>query len=330
MASFHEFDIGGIRIGGPVVLGPMAGVTSLAYRDFMKPFGVALSYSEMISDYGLVYGNKETLSYCTTSKADRPVGLQLFGNDAEITKKAVSILEKDYDYDILDINLGCPVYKVTKTGAGSAWLRNPAGLYEYMKAVVGVSHKPVTAKIRLGWDESSLNFETVCEVLERAGVKAISIHSRTSKQGYSGAARHELLAGLGKRLSVPLIISGDINDPLKADRWMELTGAKAVMVARGGVGNPWLISAINSQITHGSAIKRFSLERQVGFASSFAESLIAEKGERIAIMRLRGLLPHFFTGYPGSKRLSIEVSQTMASAKDLHKTIEGIRVRGNL
>jgi nifR3 family TIM-barrel protein len=330
MGEFKEFSIGGVPIKGPVILGPMAGVTSLAYRNFMKPFGVALSYSEMISDYGIVYGNKETYEYCETSKIDHPVGLQLFGNDASITSKAIAILEKGYDYDILDINLGCPVYKVVKTGAGSAWLREPAKLYDYMKAVVEASHKPVTAKIRLGWDESSINFIEVCDVLEKAGVKAVTIHSRTTKQSYSGNARHELLKGLGGRLSIPLFISGDINDPIKAKEWFDMTGASGIMVARGGLGNPWLICAINAQITHGLLPEHFSLMHQVDYAEAFSKALISSKGERSAIMQLRGLLPHFFAGFAGSKRISIEISQTMNSIDDLDKIIDGIRHREHL
>jgi tRNA-dihydrouridine synthase B len=330
MNEFKEFSIGGVPIKGPVILGPMAGVTTLAYRDFMKPFGVSLSYSEMISDYGIVYGNKETFAYCVTSKADHPVGLQLFGNDPSVTSKAIGIIEKGYDYDILDINLGCPVYKVIKTGAGSAWLRAPDKLYEYMRAVVAASSKPVTAKIRLGWDESSINFQEVSKLLVNAGVKAITIHSRTSKQAYSGTARHELLKGLGNELGVPLCISGDINDPVKAKEWADLSGASAVMVARGGLGNPWLIAAINAQFTSGLLPEHFSLGDQVNYAEAFAKALITEKGERAAIMQLRGLLPHFFSGYPGSKRISIEISQTMNSLEDLTKLLDGVRRRGHL
>jgi len=133
--------IGNIDIQTPVVLGPMAGVTTLAYREFMKPFGVGLSFSEMISDCGIYYGNAETYTYLATAKSDRPVGLQLFGSKAEISAKAISILENKADYDLLDINLGCPVYKVTKTGAGSAWLKHPQELYAYMRTIVATSHK---------------------------------------------------------------------------------------------------------------------------------------------------------------------------------------------
>jgi tRNA-dihydrouridine synthase B len=330
MELFKPFKIGDVEIRGPVVLGPMAGVTTLAYREFMKPFGVALSYSEMISDYGIVYGNKETFTYLATSTIDRPVGLQIFGNDPEISTKAIQIIEKTASYDILDLNLGCPVYKVTKTGAGSAWLKDPSKLYDYVRAVVNASHKPVTAKIRLGWDESSINFDKVGTLLVQAGIKALTIHTRTAKQGYSGMARTELLNGFGQKLGIPLVISGDINDPETAFKWKESTGASAVMVARGGVGNPWLVEALNALAFGQELPSRYSLEKQVSFAEQFAQKLVAEKGEKVAIMQLRGLLPHFFGGFPGSKRISIEISQTMDSAEDLEKIFKGIRNRGRL
>jgi nifR3 family TIM-barrel protein len=191
--------IGDLEIKGHVILGPMAGVTTLAYREFMKPFGVALSYSEMVSDCGLVYENKKTYEYLATSEVDRPVGIQLFGFDAEKTCRAIEICEKEAEYDVLDINLGCPVFKVTKTGAGSAWLKKPNDLYYYMKKICETSHKPVTAKIRLGWDEKNINVFEVAKGLELAGVKAITIHCRTSKQGYSGVADYKAIAGLKKR-----------------------------------------------------------------------------------------------------------------------------------
>ncbi|MCH4211107.1 MAG: tRNA-dihydrouridine synthase family protein, partial [Bacilli bacterium] len=168
--------IADIEIKTPVILAPMAGVTTLAYREFMKPFGVGLSYSEMISDCGLVYGNALTREYAKTSKIDHPVGLQLFGNDPAIAKKAIAILEGIASYDILDVNLGCPVYKVTKTGAGSAMLKDPNTLYTYMREVVSSSHKPVSAKIRLGWDSQSINVREVASLLEKTGVSLISIH----------------------------------------------------------------------------------------------------------------------------------------------------------
>ena len=296
--------IGDIEIKGKVVLGPMAGVTTLAYREFMKPFGVGLSFSEMISDCGIVYGNDRTYEYLKTSSVDRPVGLQLFGFSLENTLKAIDIVEKEAEYDILDINLGCPVYKVVKTGAGSAWLKRPKELYEYMKAIVERSHKPVTAKIRLGWDDDSINFEEVALLLEKAGVAAITIHARTSKAGYSGKANYEMLAGLKEKLNIPLIISGDIFTPEDAKRAVEITHADMVMVARGGMGNPYLVTQINEYLENGVLLPSPDVLKQVDYAEDFASRLIALKGEHIAIQELKGLLPHFFSGFPGYKNLA--------------------------
>ena len=156
-----------IEIQGHVILGPMAGVTTLAYRDFMKPFGVGLSYSEMISDCGIDYGNSRTFEYLQTSKLDRPVGLQLFGFSAQNAVKAIEIIEKCADFDILDINLGCPVFKVTKTGAGSARLKDPVALEEYMKEICRVSTKPDSAKNRHGGDEKSNKSNESAETREK-------------------------------------------------------------------------------------------------------------------------------------------------------------------
>ena len=322
--------IGPLDIQTPVLLGPMAGVTSLAYRDFMKPFGVGLSFSEMISDCGIFYGNAETYTYLATSKTDRPVGLQLFGSDPEITAKAISILENKADYDLLDINLGCPVYKVTKTGAGSAWLKHPQELYGYMRAVVSASHKPVSAKIRLGWDDSSINFHEVSELLVQAGVSLLTIHARTSKQMYLGEAHYDPLKDFGKTLGIPLAVSGDIFTPEKAMDVLQMTGASFVMVARGGLGNPRLISNISHLYRGEGKEGDASVAEEIAWARSFAERLVEEKGERVALMQLRGLVPHFFSGFPGYKKIRSEIAMNIKTFDDLTRILDGIEKRGRL
>ena len=205
------FKIGNIEINGKVVLAPMAGVTSLAYRDFMKPFGVALTVTEMVSDCGLIYDNSRTKDYIVTSEVERPVAIQLFGGNADQIVEAIKIVEKvNPNYDIIDINLGCPVNKVVTSGAGSALLKNPQELESFMKKVVDSTSKPVTAKIRLGYTEDSINFKENIKALENAGVAAIAIHARTRNQMYAGKARYDLLKDLRDEMSVPLIVSGDI------------------------------------------------------------------------------------------------------------------------
>ena len=307
-----------IEIKSHVVLAPMAGVTFLSYRNFMKPFGVGLSVTEMVSDCGLIYGNKTTLEYIQTSKVDRPTAIQLFGSSSETLCKAIDVvLERNKDFDMFDINLGCPVPKVTKTGAGSALLKDPKKLNEIMSEVVKHSPKPVTAKIRLGWDDNSINvFENV-KALEEAGVAAIGIHARTTKQGYSGKANYELIRDLGSNMSVPLIISGDIftlDDAIKAT---EITKATAVMVARGGMGNPYLVTQIDHYFKTGEKLEPQSLEESVSNLSRLTDMMIEEKGEKRAMMILRGIAPKFFNSMPSAKKLKSELAQGLTTRQTM-------------
>ncbi len=327
--NFPAMKIGDVEIKGHVVLGPMAGITTLAYREFMKPFGVGLSYSEMVSDCGLDYKNKRTYEYLATSNEDRPVGIQLFGFSLEHAVPAIKICEEKCDYDILDINLGCPVTKVVKTGAGSAWLKDPDSLYLYIKGIVEASHKPVTAKIRLGWDEESVNVFEVAKKLEEAGVSGLTVHSRTRAQGYSGFADHSRIAGLKEALSIPLIVSGDIFTPEDAKKAIEITHADAVMVARGAVGHPYLVTQINHYLDTGERLPDPTPAEQARYALDFAHRLIALKGEATAVRELRGILPHFFSGYPGFKKLRNEITLNIKTSRDVELLLDGVIKRGN-
>ena len=186
------------EINGKVVLGPMAGITSSGYREFMAPFGVDVCVTEMVSDMGLIYGNDETSTYIDFQRIDSCLaGVQLFGHDPECIKKATKIvLEKNHDVDFFDINMGCPVPKVVNTGAGSSLMKNPKLCGEIVRAVRSVTNKPVTAKIRLGWDKHSMNYLEVIQELENAGVSMIAIHARTRKELYTGEPHFDLLKDL--------------------------------------------------------------------------------------------------------------------------------------
>lgn len=325
-----HMDIKGIKTNGRVILGPMAGITSLAYRRFMKPFGVALSVSEMISDCGINYNNKRTLEYLKTSEDDRPVALQLFGFSSENTVKAIETLESLASFDMLDINLGCPVHKVVKTGAGSAWLKEPMKLYEYMCDIVRASHHPVSAKIRLGWDSSSINVFEVSSLLEKAGISLLTVHARTSVQGYSGTPSWEEIKGLGKTLSIPLCVSGDIFTPEAALEAMDIAKASFVMVARGAVGNPLLVTNINRALEGKSLLQRPSAKQQALYAKEFASLLKEEKGERIASLDLRGILPHFFSEFRGYKKIRTEIALHTKTYEEMIRVLDGIIARESI
>lgn len=320
------FKIGNIEIKGKVVLAPMAGVTSLAYRSFMKMFGVDLTVTEMVSDCGLIYENAKTLDYIKTIEEERPVAIQLFGNDAETIIKAMKICEKEnLNFDIFDINLGCPVPKVTKAGSGSALLKNPAKLQEMFTKICSSTTKPVTAKIRLGWNDDSINFMDNIKALEAAGIAAIGIHARTTAQLYSGKPRYELLKDLREKMNVPLIVSGDIytlDDAIKA---LEITKADAVMVARGGVGNPQLVRQIYQYFLDGTRLPNSSLEENLSYLREFTDMLIEEKGEYRAMSILRGIAPKFLDGYPGMKPYKNMLAQSLTTRASLERILSDIR-----
>ena len=318
--------IGNIEIKSRVVLAPMAGITSLAYRKFMKRFGVGLTVTEMVSDCGLIYGNEKTIDYLKTADEERPVAIQLFGADAKNICKAIDIVLKENPHiDFIDINLGCPVPKVTKTGAGSALLKDPEKLYKFMKEICDYSPIPVTAKIRLGWDEKSMNFLENIAVLEKAGVKAIGLHTRTAKQGYSGKANYEIIKDLQEKMSVPLIISGDIYSLDETVKFLNISKATAVMVARGGVGHPRLIQQLNHYFETGEKLPDVSLEENIDYLLDFTDMLIEEKGEYKAMMLLRGIAPKFFDGYPSTKKIKNAIAQTLTTRDSLVRILSEYR-----
>lgn len=317
--------IGNIEIESKVVLAPMAGVTSLAYRKFMKPFGVGLTVTEMVSDCGLIYDNKKTLDYIKTFDGEHPIAIQLFGSDSDKINKAIDIvLKNNPEVDIIDINLGCPVPKVTSTGAGSALLKDTAKLEKFMKEIVEHSPIPVTAKIRLGWNEENINFIDNIKALENAGVKAIGIHVRTTSQMYAGKARYELITNLREKMSVPLIVSGDIYSLDDAIKALEISKADAVMVARGGTGNPTLVKQIDTYFKTGERLPNASLEENIKYLLEFTDLLIEEKGEYRAMSILRGIAPKFFNGYPGMKQIKNQIAQTITTKESLLKILNNI------
>ena len=320
------YKIGNIEIESKVVLAPMAGVTSLAYRNFMKPFGVGLVVTEMVSDCGLIYENKKTIDYLKTSNIERPVAIQLFGSDAETIIKAMEVCEKENsNFDFFDINLGCPVPKVTKAGSGSALLKNSAKLRDMFTKICAATTKPVTAKIRLGWSEDSINFLENIKALEDAGIAAIGIHARTTAQSYSGKARYELLKDLRNKMSVPLFVSGDIytlDDAIKA---LEITKADGVMVARGGVGNPQLVRQIDRYFKTGERLPNSTLEENLNYLRQFADMLVEEKGEFRAMSILRGIAPKFLDGFPGMKPYKNMLAQSLTTRASLERILSEIR-----
>lgn len=295
-----SLNIKDLNLKGKVILAPMAGVTSFSYRKFLNQFGPAITYTEMISDCGLIYGNKKTFEMLYTDGSDRPLGVQLFGGKKETILQAIDILESlNFDYDVLDINLACPVNKVVKSNGGSSWLKDQNALFDLMSEVVKKSKKPVSAKVRLGYNDININDTVV--TLEKAGVSFIMIHARTKKDLYHGTPHFEELAKVRDLIKIPFGVSGNIYTVEDALNALKITRADAILVARGGIGNPLLVKNINNTLNN-LPLEETNFEKQAKFFKEYKDLLVNEKGEKIALSILKGIAPKFFTMFKESSK----------------------------
>ncbi len=240
--NLPHIHINSLKLLNPVILAPMAGITCLPYRRIMKSFGAGLVLTEMISANGLVHDGRKTRELFVSHQEEFPLGIQLFGDSPEVLAKAAEMIADEGS--LLDINMGCPVKKVIRSGAGSALLQKPQRIGRILSAVRKAYFGPLTIKIRSGWDIQSLNFLEIGRIAEAEGVNAITLHPRTRDQGFSGQAQWAQIAELKAILKIPVIGSGDIFDAEDAVRMFQQTGCDAIMIGRGGYGNPWLISQI--------------------------------------------------------------------------------------
>ena len=309
--------LGNYEIKGKVVLAPMAGFTSEGYRKYLNTFGVDVCVTEM----GLIYENQETKNYITYKRDNTITGVQLFGHDPEcLAKAALKALEINPDIEFFDVNMGCPVPKVVKTGAGSALLDYPETIKEIIIKIKETTGLPVTAKIRLGFNDINV-FDTI-KVLEEAGVAAIGIHARLRKDYYYGTPNFEILRDLQSKMTAPLIISGNIYTLDDAINALNITGASAVMVARGGIGNPYLITQIKTYFDTGERLMNPSFDEQVNYCLELAKSMIEEKGEKKAMAIYRSIAPKFFLGYPNAKALRTKLATSLYTYQSLVDIID--------
>ena len=317
--------IGNLKIDGKAVLGPMSGFTSRSYRDFMKPFGVSLCFTEMTSDLGVLHGQKRTLGYIGFSD-NHPTAVQLFGHDPEkLAEAARKVIEFNPETDAIDVNMGCPVPKVNRTGAGSSLMRDPQRCGDIVRAIKRNVDVPVTAKIRLGMTSSSMNYREVIDELTAAGADMIALHARTREEGYSGFPHMDMLEGLQKEMSVPLVVSGNIYHLDDAIAAVRTTGASGVMVARGGVGNPFLITQIDRYFRTGERLQNPTVSQQVDWCLQFMDMLIEEKGEEKAVMKMRCFAPRFIAGCRYSRPHRLNLATNITDKVSIIKFLENIR-----
>ncbi|MDF2484652.1 MAG: dus1 [Herbinix sp.] len=302
------FQIGNVKLKGNLLLGPMAGVTDLPFRILCKEQGADLVYTEMVSAKGVQYNNKNTELLLRIAEEERPAALQLFGADPEILSETARRLEHR-NFDILDINMGCPVPKVVNNGEGSALMMNPMLIGEIVRKVATGYSKPVTVKIRKGFHGDCINAVEVAKIAEANGAAAIAVHARTREQFYSGHADWDIIKQVKEAVSVPVIGSGDVFTPQDAKAMIEQTGCDAIMMARGTRGNPWLFAQIKSYLEKGILLQKPEFEEVRVMILRHAVMLADFKGEVIAMREMRKHVAWYTIGYPGSAKLRNHVNE---------------------
>lgn len=305
------FYIGNVKIPNRVVLGPMAGNTNYAYRKIAKEFGCGLVYAEMVSDKGLNYKNKKTQNMINVGDDEHPVSMQIFGSSVSDMVEAAKYVDQNSNCDIIDINMGCPVNKVAKKSkAGSALLQDPQLVYDIVYNVVRSVSKPVTVKIRSGWDSNNINAVEIAKLIEKAGASAIAIHGRTRAQMYSGKADWKIIKEVKEAVSIPVIGNGDIKNALDAKRMIDETGVDAVMVARGTLGNPWIFKEINEYLESGILLERPSFNEIHEVILRHVNYLRELKGDHLAMLEMRGQIAYYLKGLPNSTAFKNELFKT--------------------
>lgn len=317
------FNIGNVEIKGKLCLGPMAGVTDLPFRLLCKEKGVDLVYTEMVSAKGILYNNKNTQDLLEISDKERPVAIQLFGSDPNIMADTAKRIE-ERDFDILDINMGCPVPKVVNNGEGSALMTNPKLVGEIVSKVSKAIKKPVTVKIRKGFTMESVNAVEIAKIAEQNGACAVAVHGRTREQYYSGKADWDIIGQVKDAVSIPVIGSGDIVTPQDAKLMIEQTGCDAIMIARGARGNPWIFEQIKEYLNTGIIKARPDFSEVIDFMLRHARLAIQYKGEYIGMREMRKHVAWYTSGYPGSAKFRNRVNE-METIKDMETLLEEYR-----
>jgi len=312
--------IGNVTLKNNVILAPMAGVTDLPYRVLCSEQGCGLVCMEMVSAKAILYKNKNTKELLQVDDRERPVSLQLFGSDPQILSSIAAQLE-DGPYDIFDINMGCPVPKIVKNGEGSALMKNPKLVEEILTAMVKALKKPVTVKIRKGFDDSSVNAVEIAKIAESCGVSAVAVHGRTREQYYSGKADWDIIRQVKEAVKIPVIGNGDVFSPEDAKRLTEETGCDGIMVARGAKGNPWIFKQITTYLETGEKLPRPSKEELKAMILRHGQMMLAFKGELAGMREMRKHVAWYTAGYPNSAALRNDIN-TVSTMEELEALIE--------
>ncbi|HZG60948.1 MAG TPA: tRNA dihydrouridine synthase DusB [Anoxybacillus sp.] len=301
--------IGDIEMKNPVVLAPMAGVCNSAFRLTVKEFGAGLVCAEMVSDKGIVFNNQKTIEMLYIDEREKPLSLQIFGGEKETLVEAAKFVDKNTNADIIDINMGCPVPKITKCDAGAKWLLDPNKIYDVVAAVVDAVEKPVTVKMRIGWDENHIYAVENAQAVERAGGKAVAVHGRTRAQMYEGKADWNVIKQVKEAVSIPVIGNGDVQTPQDAKRMLEETGVDGVMIGRAALGNPWMIYRTVRYLETGELIPEPSVREKIDVCILHLDRLIALKNEHIAVKEMRKHAAWYLKGIRGNAKIRNAINE---------------------
>lgn len=306
--NMKTLQIGNVTLENNLVLGPMAGVTDLPFRLLCKEQGAGLLCMEMVSAKGIYYNNKNTEQLLAIDEREHPVSLQLFGSDPEIMSEMAKKIE-ERPFDILDINMGCPVPKVVNNGDGSALMKNPVLAGKIIEKTARAIKKPVTVKIRKGFDDAHINAVEMAKVAEASGAAAIAVHGRTREQYYSGRADWDIIRQVKEAVKIPVIGNGDILTPEDAIRMEEQTGCDGFMIARGAQGNPWIFAQILHYFKTGEHLPKPTAEEMVQMMLRHAKMQLAFKGDYTGIREIRKHAAWYTAGYPNAARLRSAINE---------------------
>ena len=314
-------NIGNVALSSNVIMAPMAGVTDTAYRVLLKEQGAGLTCTEMVSAKGIFYKNKNNKMILQTAPDEHPVAVQLFGSDPVIMASMAERIAEDFD--IIDVNMGCPVPKIINNGEGSALMKTPELAGRILSTMVRVLSKPVTVKFRKGFDDRHVNAVEFAKMAEQSGVSAITIHGRTRSQMYAGNADWDIIRAVKEAVSIPVFGNGDIFTPEDAKRMMDETGVDGVAIARGAKGNPWLIRRTIHYLETGELLPEPELSEKKEMMIRHAGLMVEYKGERIAIQEMRKHLAWYTAGIPGSAKLRSEMN-SLNTLEELKAFVESI------